>query len=309
MSKKNCILFLLIAMLLQNCNTYKRSFGQTYTTINVENYSKTYRLDLSNTSLRKTPNNLANLTELRILNLSGNKLLNLEEVFNTITNPEKLEVLILDSLDLKIIPKSILKFKNLKQLSLNKNPHLNFVQATEIIETLPIRFLNLQQNSLENIPFQIAKITSLTGVNLSNNKIKNSQAFETLAKLPNLKSLWLTNNKIYNLPEEIGLFTSLRNLYLEHNYLTTLPNSVKNLKKVTVLHLGYNQFKELPIALIKMPKLMLLHINNCGINTISNRFKNSKYSLKSIILDNNKLSEEDKKKWRKVFKSFIMASF
>lgn len=96
---------------------------------------------------------------------------------------------------------------------------------------------------------------------------------------------------------------------MEHNNLSSLPNLMANLHKVTVLHLGHNTFTDLPVQLIKMPSLMLLHINNCRIIEITEDFATSKYSLKSINLDNNKLSEKDKERWNKEFSSFFMASF
>ncbi|WP_299017627.1 hypothetical protein [uncultured Polaribacter sp.] len=309
MSKVSGLILLCCILLLQNCNIYKRSFGETYNTTKVENFNKIFRLDLSNTSTQNSPKNLQIFTALRMLNLSGNKQLNLDEVFKNISNTAKLEVLILDSLDLKLLPKSILKLKNLKHLSLNNNPNLNLKQAFQIIKGLPIQFLNLQHNNLENIPTNIANISSLTSINLSHNNLNKAAFYRTLAKLPKLNSLWLTNNHIANLSKEIGSLNTLRNLYLEHNKLTTLPNSIKNLKKVNILHLGYNNFTALPKQLIGMPTLILLHINNCKINKIPSEFYNTKYSLKSIILDNNNLSKKDKSKWRKAFKSFIMASF
>lgn len=81
-----------------------------------------------------------------------------------------------------------------------------------------------------------------------------------------------------------------------------------NLDKITVLHLGHNTFTHLPVQLIKMLILMLLHINNCNIIEIPEDFATTKYSLKSINLNNNKLSEKDKDRWSKEFSSFFMAS-
>ncbi len=309
MTKPIFFILILCGIVLQSCNTYKRSFGETFTGIDIDNYNKIYRLDLSNQDLKVAPVMLDELVELRMLNLSGNTLLNLEEVLEIIPNPEQLEVLILDSLGINVLPESILRFKNLKHLSLNSNPDINIEKTIASIIPLPIEFLNIQHNNLVTLPSKIADITALTAINISHNQISNPEAFQFLGELPNLHSLWLTHNNLHNLPKEIGLLTSLRNLYMEHNNLSSLPNSMANLNKVTVLHLGHNSFTQLPVQLTKMPSLLLLHINNCKIIEISEDFATSKYSLMSIILDNNKLSEKDKEKWRKEFSSFFMASF
>ncbi|WP_298766551.1 hypothetical protein [uncultured Polaribacter sp.] len=309
MTKRLYFTYLVLAFVLQSCNTYKRSFGETFTNTNLKNYNKIYRLDLSNKKLKKVPINFHKFKEIRMLNLSGNVSLNLNAVLNAIPNPEKIEVLILDSLHLKRIPNSILKLKNLNHISLNNNPNLNFKQAITAIASLPIQFINLQQNNLEEIPVEISKITSLSSINLSNNHIQKPGVFKILESNKKLKSLWFTNNNIYNLPEEIGLLSNLKNLYLEHNQLNSLPNSMKQLKKLNVLHLGHNTFTELPVQLIHVPKLILLHINNCNITKISTEFETEKYAIKGIVLDNNKLSEKDKIKWRKKFKSFFIAHF
>jgi hypothetical protein len=58
-----------------------------------------------------------------------------------------------------------------------------------------------------------------------------------------------------------------------------------------------------------MPSLLLLHINNCEIIEIPEAFASSKYSLMGIILNNNILSENDKKRWCEEFSSFFVASF
>jgi Leucine-rich repeat (LRR) protein len=60
-----------------------------------------------------------------MLHLSVNTDLKLTEVFEAIPNPEKLEVLILDRLSLKSVPKKILRSRNLKHLSLNFNPAID----------------------------------------------------------------------------------------------------------------------------------------------------------------------------------------
>lgn len=309
MIKKILSLLILCSIALQSCNTYKRSFGKTFTKIETKNYNQLYRLNLSNQNLREAPQKLSQLIALRMLNISGNTGIDLIDVFKSIPNPEKLEILILDSLNLKSIPKIIQRFKNLKQVSLNFNPNINLENTISTLLPLPIEFLNIQRNNLVTLPSEISNMTALTALNLSYNSISNPEVFQLLANLPHFQSLWLTDNNIDTLPEEIGLLNSLRNLYLEHNMLSGLPDTMQKLSNLMVVHAGHNSFRQLPIQFTKMPRLLLLHINNCEISKIPKAFATTKYSLMGILLDNNKLSEEDKKQWSKEFSSFFIASF
>ncbi|RCS27156.1 hypothetical protein DUT90_08610 [Polaribacter sp. WD7] len=301
--------FLVILVLFQGCKTYKRSFGITHTNVLQNNVCKTYRLDLSNQNLNEVPKGFYELQALKMLNISGNKKLNLETVFQQIQRPEKLEVLILDSLDIKELPKNIQRFVNLKHLSLNNNPLLDLEKTFELVKFLPISFLNLQHNNLTTITTQITKLSSLKAINLSHNQITSVETYQNLGKLSSLKSLWLNYSQLQNLPNEIGEISSLKNLYLEHNFLKDLPKTIKKLLKLNVFHVGHNNFDALPIQLIHMPKLILLHINNCKIKTISNDFATSKISIKGIVLNNNQLSSREQEKWKKEFSAFFIASF
>jgi len=309
MNKSLLTILVIIGFLLQGCSTYKRSFGPTPTDIDLGQRDKIYRLDLSNQDISAKLDQLVILQNLRMLNISGIAPADVERALDKIGNPEVLEVLILDSIGLQVLPNSIQRFKNLLHLSLNNNPNLDLGNTLELVEDLPIMFLNLQYNHLDQIPKHIAKLTTLKEINLSHNQITGPESFNSLAALPNLHSIWMTDNQLQALPQEIGKLSALRNLYLEHNQLSSLPASIASLKKVSVMHLGHNAFIQLPLEIMDMPGLMLLHVNNCLITDIPIDFANRKYSLKSIIMDNNDLSVVDKKFWRKEFRGFFVASF
>lgn len=292
-----------------SCNTYKVYYGTTATSLNHQSIDKTYRLDLSHQNLNKLPDNIKQQVHLKMLNLSGNTSLNLANALTAIPNPDQLQVLLLDSLNIKQLPQEITRFKNLKQLSLNGNPTIDLKTSLAILKGVPLEFINLQHNNLSKIPDHIQKITTLKHLNLSHNNFTGSSHFKTLSKLPKLTSLWLTNNKIQTLSHEITALKQLRNLYLEHNQLQTLPKDIHHLPKVWKIYLGHNAFTTLPIQILKMKSLLLLHINNNEITTIPEQFCTTKYSLKGIILNQNKLSKSDIARWKKELDNFFLASF
>lgn len=308
MNRLHLITVVLLSCILIGCSTYKRSFGETASVISLSDASSTYRLDLSSQNLTKIPDGFIEYTQLRMLNLSANTNIDLEQFLNQVPNPEVLEVLVLDSLNLKTIPASIKRLTNLKHLSLNANPEAHFDQIFKTVTSLPLEFINLQNNDLEKLSPEIEGLKSLNSINLSGNRLQAAENYAILRNLPKLKSLWITNNQLNQLPPEIGQLSSLRNLYMEHNELTTLPDSLADLEKVWILHAGHNKFKELPIVFTKMPSLLLLHINNNNIASVPEEYATDKYSLMGLIMDHHSLSSAAIKRWEKEFSKFFQAS-
>ncbi len=309
MTRLHYIILLLGLLLLGSCGTYKRSFSETLKEIPATSKKPIYRLDLSHQNLLEAPEKIEELAHLKMLNLSANVGLNLEEFFEKISNPERIEILILDSLQLTVVPQNIKRFTHLKHLSLNNNPKADFNAIFKTVNTLPITFVNLQNNALKELPPAIGDLKDITHINLSYNRLHSGQVYTILTMLPKLNSLWLNHNQFTELPPEIGQLSSLRNLYIEHNALTDLPEEITGLSKVWVLHAGHNQFKEIPTALSRMKILLLLHINNNRIHTIPEEFASKKHSIKGIIVDNNALSDADKKRWSKEFDHCFISSF
>ena len=309
MIRLRCIILLLGLLLLESCNIYKRSFSETFKEIPEATKKPIYRLDLSHQNFLEAPEKITELSHLKMLNLSANVGLDLEKTFEKISNPERLEILILDSLELREVPHNIKRFTHLKHLSLTNNPQADFTTIFKTVHTLPISFVNLQNNALEELPPALGQLKDITHINLSHNRLHLGQAYTILAMMPKLNSLWLTYNELKELPPEIGQLSPLRNLYIEHNALTDLPEEITDLKKVWVLHAGHNQFKEIPTVLSRMKILLLLHINNNHIHTIPEEFASKKNSIKGIILDNNALSDADKKRWAKEFNHCFISSF
>lgn len=299
----------LCIVLLTSCATYKRSFSKTLTAIPETQRQPLYRLDLSHQNIKQTPENLASCASLKMLNLSGNVGINLEAFFNEIPNPEALEILILDSLQLDDVPSNIKRFSNLKHLSLNHNPKADFETIFNTIAHLPLAFLNVQHNAMEKLPETLIKLQKLNSINLNHNRLHSGENYNTLSHLPELSSLWLTHNELTTLPPEIGRLGALRNLYIEHNELTGFPSEITQLERLWVLHAGHNGFEEIPLELSEMKILILLHLNNNKIHHISEAFTSKKHSIKGIILDNNALSDADKKRWAREFDPYFIASF
>ncbi len=307
MKTNKTYLYFLICVMFTSCQTYQTFYKET-ATLNSLTQEHDQRLDVSNSKPVNIENKITKFTNLRYLNLSNSPNLNLENILTLIPNPLKLRVLIMDGNNLKKLPINIKRFVNLKQISLNRNPYLDLNHTFNILSNLPIIFLNLQDNLLNKLPANIAKLKKLEDFNLTGNSIKHNQTFTYLNKLPNLKSLWLNRNKLKKLPK--GLFTleKIKNLYLEHNQLKSISLEISKLKNVWIIHAGHNNFTELPKAFATVPKLLLLHINNCKISSIPEIYATKTSHIMGLILDNNYLHLTTKRRWKKIFRSNFLLS-
>ena len=297
----------IMCTLLSSCSTYTAFYGETVRTMDVD--EKTRRLDVSYQDLKEFPVAFEKLQALRMLNLSGNTQLNIPEILASLPHPEKLEILVLDSLQLKKLPDVVRDYKNLKQVSLAYNPALDVKETIRVIEELPVAFLNLKGNQLTQLPEAITRLTTLKDLNLSHNKLHDEDSYTYLGAMPNLYSLWLDHNHLTQLPKTIGAIDQITYFYIDNNALINLPQEMERMKGLRVLHAGYNAFTELPEQFIKMPSLIMVHINNNQIASFSRRYETEKYAMLALLLDHNPLPEEERLWAEKTFKKFFLLSF
>ncbi len=297
----------IICLLFSSCSTYATFYGETVRSLDVD--SNTRRLDVSYQNLREFSVAYEKLENVRMINLSGNTQLDIPTILGFLPHPEKLEVLVLDSLQLKTIPKEVQGFKNLKQLSVAYNPSLDLEKIIRSVEELPLEFLNLKGNQLTQLPETITHLKTLKDLNLSYNTLHDADSYTYLGKLPNLYSLWLDHNGLTQLPKTIGAIDQVTYFYIDHNALTSLPKEISGMKNVWTIHADHNLFTTLPEQLIAMPALKLAHMNNNQITSISRKYETAKYSMLALLLDHNPLPDEERIWAEKTFKKFFLLSF
>ncbi|KAI4502110.1 hypothetical protein M0802_002792 [Mischocyttarus mexicanus] len=224
-------------------------------------------LDLSRSYFRNFDNNFAFNRNITHLNLGNN---NLEQIdLRSYTNLVKLRlennaiVMIDDICGYKCL--CISEMPRLKYLMVSNN-QIKDINEDIFTKMEQLVTLDLSNNNLERyFVTKIHKIHSLENIYLNNNKlnsisIKNrlqnlsvlSAANNNLQEIipnfvdaPNLKKLYLNNNKITIIDEDaFSKLNLLEELYLQDNLLDKLPNKWnKNLRNLRSINLSNNVFK------------------------------------------------------------------
>jgi len=143
--------------------------------------------------------------------------------------------------------------------------------------------INLAKNRLMEFPATICQhLTHCTLLNLQHNSLKEVPS-ELLA-LPCLCTLVLCHNQLTVIPGGIWSL-SLISLDLCHNQLTTLPSNCQA-ESLTELHLSHNQLIELPSCMMFFPKLTALDVShNPALSSLPPQLGLLK-NLSKLMMDN-----------------------
>ncbi len=297
-------------LLLESCSPtyFNTKIRYAYVDSKKISNAKVTRLDMSGQHLAELPSDLSNYSNLRYIDLSNNPDLDLDKTFHLLSMFSKLEVVILDSNGLDKIPGTISLLKNLSHLSLANNPTLNLDLLVESLQySINLNALNLSNNDIQKLPGSFSKLISITNLRLSNNAIRSSGDFIHLGEMKNLSILWLDANGITALPSSIS-HLNVKELYLDNNFISQLPEEIAACSELCVMYLGNNKFKELPEEVMNIPKLYFISLNKNDISFIADEFGNSDFALSALILDDNKLPAEQIKRAKKYFSGFFLLS-
>eukprot|EP00775_Hariotina_reticulata_P010731 gene10731-10887_t len=76
-----------------------------------------------------------------------------------------------------------------------------------------------------------------------------------MGKLQQLRKLWANNNRLQEVPDELGQCTALQELYLDSNQLKTLPDSLTKLVNLRRLYVEGNPGLSIAPAVQAMPAM------------------------------------------------------
>lgn len=110
--------------------------------------------------------------------------------------------------------------------------------------------LDLSASELTKVPDNVFRISGLTVLNVSHNRITGSIQTE-IGKLVNLQVLDASYNQMTGVPAEIGHLSELEMLNLSNNRLTGLPHELGDLKKLKTLDISGNKYSVQDLKYIK----------------------------------------------------------
>lgn len=108
------------------------------------------------------------------------------------------------------------------------------------------------------VPDDVLCNSELEVVGLSNNRI--GELPPEIGNLVKLKRLNLKNNNLSTLPLEIGKLEASETLLLSENYIESLPSTIGNLKQLRYLDISRNMLTSLPNSIRELSKLQYLDV-------------------------------------------------
>ncbi|XP_072234702.1 protein scribble homolog isoform X9 [Leuresthes tenuis] len=197
-----------------------------------------------------------------------------------------LEELLLDSNQLKELPKPFFRLLNLRKLGLSDNeiqrlpPEVaNFMQLVE---------LDISRNDIPEIPESIKFCRALEIADFSGNPL--SRLPDGFTQLRALAHLALNDVSLQALPSDIGNLANLVTLELRENLLKSLPTSLSFLVKLEQLDLGSNELEVLPDTLGALPNLRELWLDRNQLSSLPPELGNLR-RLVCLDVSENRLEE------------------
>ncbi|MDP2144569.1 MAG: leucine-rich repeat-containing protein kinase family protein [Gallionella sp.] len=118
-----------------------------------------------------------------------------------------------------------------------------------------LRVIFCSDNDFTRMPEVLGRCANLEMIGFKANRIDELPAAALPAKL---RWLILTDNRLRELPAEIGKCSRLQKLMLAGNRLQRLPDELASCRNLELLRIAANRFEQLPDWLLAMPKLAWL---------------------------------------------------
>ena len=199
--------------------------------------------------------------------------------------------LVIQNSPLQLIPSNLLA-QELSHIQLQNNPKLCLIPAEISLLQYTLKFLIIDQSSIEFIPSSIGALESLEVLQLKNSLVKFLP--KELENCKNLGYLNLRNNRIETFPPVIKNLINCKYLVLSGNSLKELPEKLFREMKSLIC------FKAANNALTSLPKdlgfLKNLDVHGNRLTFIPSEWaltKSCKY-LKKLNISKNPIKEEKK---------------
>ncbi|KAL5120723.1 hypothetical protein ACEQ8H_001472 [Pleosporales sp. CAS-2024a] len=125
-----------------------------------------------------------------------------------------------------------------------------------------LQSLDLHGNLLRELPVGLKRLTQLSRLHLSRNKLC-TDVFHVISSIASLRELKLAENELHgHLPASVINLSCLEVLELQGNALTSLPNDMGKLASLRTLNVASNQLTNIPMELFEKTALVELVANS-----------------------------------------------
>ncbi len=219
-------------------------------------------LHIKRKNLREIPPELGRLPLVE-LDLSENKFKEIPP--DILSLAPHLTDLDLSSNMLESVPGWINIFRALTRFNLASN-HLQHVLTQKVGTLNLLKYLNVEDNSIEELPDNFDSLLALEELLLDKNELERLPS--TLCKCKELKQLLCSRNKLTKLPKNIGALKRLNFLKCSDNQISSLPPSLTTCEDLAYLNLSNNPLSDLPAGFEKLTGLTSLFLANDHLKSL-----------------------------------------
>ncbi len=209
---------------------------------------------------------------------------NIDSISHKVMKLNKLKIISIERSDLKAVSKELFNLESLEKVRLGDNRllNLNFMGVNTSIKSLDLSYNKIED--LSNISKHLKGLVKFSCRSCGLSEVPDNIFTSKLEKLN------LMENKIKNLPENIGNAIELKSLYLDKNEIESLPPTFFELSRLKHLHLANNKLKKINR---KFQNFKLLQYVNLSFNEIEYIEHINFKSLKTLLIRGNKVSDID----------------
>ncbi len=198
-----------------------------------------------------------------------------------------IEIVVMDDCNLKRVPCSVRRLKNIKSFEFTKNHikrvpsyfrkrstlnevNLNYNQIKfnkKIVKRLGgIERVLLAGNKIRTLPKNINEMTRVKKLNLADNEI--SDIPDLLREIDSLETIIFYKNRFTQIPDEIFALSNLRELDFYYNSLAVIPDRFNQLPHLTRIYFSFNNLTSLPESLSSLKNLEFLYVHHNKLTII-----------------------------------------
>lgn len=183
----------------------------------LENPKKVYELNLRNTRAKILSSDIARLSNLRTLDISGSRI---TKIPDEIEDCIYLRCIKANASRLNEIPKTIGNLKRLRSINFG---YCRIRQVPEEIGNLKnLWSINISDNQISELPESISNLKSVTFFSAAENRFNDFP--KCLVGLQNVHNLWLHDNNFKEIPKEISQLKNLERFLLDATDIENLDS-------------------------------------------------------------------------------------